>query len=342
MTVERHFLGWDAPAVEKVRDYLIPSPPEGPVDLRGMLVLAPTQQAQRRLREALTLYCAKRGTYLLAPMMRTPLHLVRADDDLNAGPVDVAAIWTVLLRSIDITEFSGLFPNGVPIRDFGWALGTGGMLQSLRDELAEHGLSIQSVCCEHASSLQEPERWNDMARLESLFLASIEERCALRDPCRSMLQRARAPKLPPSVERIVLACNPDPTPIALRALDELSTSLPVDILIHAPASLADGFDAWGRPLAAQWRDVAIGAPTDDIRLASSPAAQSGIALELLAEESRSTFDIALGVPDTSIVPYAETALAARGIRTYNPAGAPVRDHPIHRLMEAYRNLADHP
>ena len=48
------------------------------------------------------------------------------------------------------------------------------------------------------------------------------------------------------------------------------------------------------------------------------------------------------MPDTSIVPYLETALAARGVRTYNPAGAPVRDHPIHRLMEAYRNLADHP
>ena len=339
MTVERHFLGWDAPVVEKVRDYLVLSAPEGPVDLRGTLVLVPTRQAGRRLREALTRFCAERGTYLLAPTLRTPLYLVRTDDDiLAASPVDVSAVWTDLLRTIDLSHFRGLFPTGVPVRDFGWALGTGTMLQSLREHLAEHGMSIQSVLADHGQALQERERWNDLAQLESLFLSQIETRFGLHDPSRTMLHRAQEPVLTESVKHIVLACNPDPTPTSLHALGILSANIPVDILIHAPESLADSFDDWGRPIAARWREAVVDVTEVDVKLASSPSAQGRLALAAIVEACCGPSDIALGVPETSVVPYLETALAEYGVATYDPAGAPVRHHPLFRLLEGYRDM----
>ncbi len=271
MTVTRYFLGWDAPTVRKVRDYLIPSAPEGPVDLRSTLVLVPTRQAGRRLREALTLRCAEHNTYLLAPTLRTPLQLLRSESaDVTAIPMDVSAVWTSVLRNINTMQFPGLFPSGAPANDFHWALQTGSMLQSLRDELAEHGQSIRSVLARHSEELEERARWDDLERLETQFVSQLTARFGHLDPCDEMLRAASAPHLPESVDRIILACNPDPTPIVLRALDSLSTSTDVVVLIHAPDSLADDFDVWGRPIPARWRDSFIEIPDAEVLLASAP------------------------------------------------------------------------
>ncbi len=339
MTVERHFPGWDRPAVEVVRDYLIPHAPQGPVDLRTTLVLVPTRNAARRLREALTLYCARYDTHLMAPSLATPLQFLTASaDDPVASPLDTAAIWADLLSSIDVSHFRGLFPSGTPAPDFSWALTTGLMLQSLRDEIAEHGESLRSLLQKHESAFMERERWDDLARLEALFLTRLEAEFSLRDPCESMLRRVDAPALPASVERVVLACNPDPTPITLLALDRLPSSIPVHILIHAPESLADTFDSWGRPLTHCWCDTAIDIEECDIRVASSPAAQSAIVLRLLAAEGCGPLDVALGVPDDSVIPYLEASLAERGIAAFNPAGAPLQQHPLFQLLSLYRDL----
>ena len=53
MPVERYFLGWDAPVTAKVREFLLPLQLSGPVDLGKDLIVVPTRQAGRRLREVL-------------------------------------------------------------------------------------------------------------------------------------------------------------------------------------------------------------------------------------------------------------------------------------------------
>jgi ATP-dependent helicase/nuclease subunit B len=340
MTIARHFLGWDAPVVEKVRDYLVPAPPAGPVDLRGTLVVVPTRQSQRRLREALTLYCARHGTYLLAPTLRTPPHLLMpGDESLLASPLDIMAGWTEVLRTIDVSQFHGLFPMGAPERGFAWALSTGMMVQSLRDELAEHGIAIESLVAKHGEALQEQERWRDLARLEQLFVSMVETRFGLQDPCRAAVRRAAEPVLPPPIERIVVACSPDPTPVALAALEVLSTRVQIDVLVHAPPGMADGFDRWGRPSASWWHEQMVDIAPADLRLASSPAAQGRLAVETLVETGRNACDVALGVPDETVVPYLETALAQYGVTSYDPSGALVSRHPVFRLLQGYRDLS---
>ncbi|MCK9357362.1 MAG: hypothetical protein M0R22_09520, partial [Dehalococcoidia bacterium] len=254
MAVERHFLGWNEPVVRKVRDFLIPRPPDGPVDLRTTLVLVPTQQAGRRLREALTLFCTTAGTHLLAPAVRTPLGLIAPDDEAPvAGPLDVSAVWADLLRGIDLSAFKGLFPAGMPSQDFRWALRTGALLQSLREELAEHGLSIGSVVTDFGDRLEEVERWADAARLEALFISRIETTFGRLDSCREMLRAAQSPRLPDRFDHIVLACTPDPTPLALSALGRLADTVRVEILVHAPDAMAESFDTWGRPISDFWK-----------------------------------------------------------------------------------------
>ena len=72
MPVERHFLGWDAPVTTKVQQFLLPSQLSGPVDLENQLIVVPTRQAGRRLREALAMHCAEQNTALLSPRVVTP------------------------------------------------------------------------------------------------------------------------------------------------------------------------------------------------------------------------------------------------------------------------------
>ena len=80
MSVELRFLGWDAPATTKVREFLLPQELTGPVDLARDLIVVPTRQAGRRLREALALHCASQKTALLSLRVVTPAFFLRPED----------------------------------------------------------------------------------------------------------------------------------------------------------------------------------------------------------------------------------------------------------------------
>ena len=71
MAVERHFLGWDTPVTTKVQEFLLPSTLSGPVDLENQLIVVPTRQAGRRLREGLAMHCAEQNTALLSARVVT-------------------------------------------------------------------------------------------------------------------------------------------------------------------------------------------------------------------------------------------------------------------------------
>lgn len=341
MAVQRHFLGWDAPVLHKVRDYLVPEPPLGPVDLRNTLVLVPTQQAGRRLRMALTLLCATNGTYLLAPALRTPSHLLSGGNHSSsavASPMDVAANWTRVFLDVEPTQYPGLFPTPVPTRDFRWALRTGRMLESLRQTLAEHGLSIRSTVDRFGNAIEELDRWTDMARLEQHAVEQLE-RLGLLDPCCQMLHHADEPNHL-EFDRVVLACVPDPAPLSLTILAHLSETTDIDVLVHAPHGMSDHFDSWGRPLADRWRTEEVQFPeaTKTIRLGSSPAGQALLAVEILEHEQYGPGDVALGIPDNAVGPYLESALADHGVPIHNPAGTSLSTHPVFRLLSSYLEL----
>lgn len=341
MAVQRHFLGWDAPVLHKVRDYLVPDPPLGPVDLRGTLVLIPTQQAGRRLRMALTLLCSANDTYLMAPALRTPAHLLSGANNTSsaiASPIDVAANWARVFLDIEPSQYPGLFPSPVPLRDFRWALHTGRMLESLRQTLAEHGLSIRSTVDRFGNTIEELDRWSDMAALEQRAVEQIE-RLGLLDPCCQMLHHAEQPS-ELGFDRVVLACVPDPAPLSLMVLEKVSETTDIDVLVHAPQGISDHFDSWGRPLANKWMNEEVEFPeaTKTIRLGSSPAGQALLAVEILEDEQYGPGDVALGIPDNAVGPYLESALADHGVPVYNPAGASLSLHPVFRLLSSHLEM----
>jgi ATP-dependent helicase/nuclease subunit B len=343
MAIKRHFLGWDEPVVRKVLDYLIPQPSGSPIDLRTTLVLVPTQQAGRRLRQAMALREAEHGIHHGSLLPKLPIDLVRepSSGPQPASAMECGALWARLLLDMNHAAFPALFPASSASAGFAWALSTGKLIQSVRHELAAAGLTISAVAAGFIDRLQEPDRWIELARLERTYLDLV--RVAGRvDPSASRVEQSLQPRVMEGTRRIVLACAPDPDLVALAALERLAEDMPVDVLIHAPEALADSFDLWGRAIPARWGGAPFDMPdaAQSIRLAGTPSEQSRLAVSILAGETRGPLDMGIGVPDDDIIPFLAAEMRAVGLSSYDPEGKPVALHPLCTLVEHYRGLLD--
>ena len=347
MPIKRHFLGWDATVTSLVRDFVLPGGCEGPVDLEGVLIVVPTRQAGRRLRESLARRCAKWRTALLSPHVVTPTFFVHSDEapGQSANPALVMACWAGMLLEADPERFTGLFPRGGAPRDFARAVQIGCTLQRLRDNLADGACRLADVPAHLEGFGQELHRWEDLIALEEAYLAKLEAQ-GLKDPTAGKIASADSPVLPQGTDRIIVAALPDPTPLMIRAVEALSGKVPVDILLHAPPSLADHFDDWGRPVAGKWRHqfLEIHDAETNVYLAGSPASQSRKVLELMASETArfGPADLAIGVPDREVTLYLAAELEDRGLKAFDPAGKPLSAHPLYLLLQRFRALLQAP
>ena len=132
----------------------------------------------------------------------------------------------------------------------------------LRDTLADANASFRDA----GYHSPEKERWAELAELEGLMLKQLG-RWKLRDPILAKRDQALSPDLPPGIKRIVVACVPDPTPMAIRALQSLlEQGIPMQVLVHAPESEKEGFDAWGVPRVDYWAQRNIHIPDWQQRL----------------------------------------------------------------------------
>ncbi|NQT92394.1 MAG: PD-(D/E)XK nuclease family protein [Lentisphaerae bacterium] len=342
MQPTRHFLGWDKPIPSVVRDFLLPETIAGPLDMTRYLVVVPTRQAGRRLTDGLALACAEQKTALFAPRVGTPSSFLRTVGRAQrlATPTETAAAWVDVLKETDPHALPALFPSPPPSTDFAWALPVATMIEALRKTLADGGYSICSILEEFGDRLEERQRWEDLAALETRYVQRTAQ-LHLADPCIHEISVAGEPHLPEGLERVVIACVPDPTRLFLTAVRNLPDSLPIEILVAAPEEAAGLFDEWGRPTS-EWQSTAVEIPQPDrnIVLEGPPAAQALRVLEEIAAEAErfGPADIAVGVPDRNVVPHLETDLADAGLQPFDPAGKSLESHPVYGLIEAYRSL----
>ncbi len=343
MAVERCFLGWDEPVVTKVRRFLLGDDAPDPDALAGILLVVPTQQSGRRLRRSLTAHGARHGVHLGYLHPHLPIDLARTptNDVLVASSLECTALWAHLLLRTDYSRLTSLFPARDGDHSFTWSLSTGRLVQDLRYQLAAAGITIAQVATDFHSVLEEPERWDELAWLEEQYLELVHGMSRV-DPGELRIENSLQPQVPDGTTRIVLACAPDPEPIALHALELLARDLTVQVLVHAPESFADRFDEWGRPLHPTWREAVIDIPDVErnLRLAGTPAEQSRLAVSIIAEEAFGPGDVGLGVPDSGVLPFLSADLQAGGLTAFDPNGSPLSSHPLFLLLERYRALVD--
>jgi len=344
MTHKITFTGWNGAIADKVCEFLLPGKISGTVDLSSTLIVVPTLQAGRRLRETLAMKCASHNAGLLSTMIVTPswfLHNSSGSAGTEISGTLAHALWAEILMNAGHSEYDSFLPSKGVKRDYAWALSTGKMMQGLRSILSDAGLSISGVAQAAGTELREPERWDAMGRLENKFLARIHD-LGLKDPFELEIERAASPCPPEGVTRIVVAAVPAPTPLMLRALQNLAARIPVDILVHAPDDRKDCFDKWGEPLPEKWTNEEIRIPDSEnsIILAASPEAQAEAAVGAIADLAKELgpSDIAIGVPDRSVIPFLESRLASHGLPAFDPAEKSVIEHPLYRLVESICRL----
>ncbi len=341
--IKRHFLGWRQPVVKQTVEVLIANRSKNRIDLQDTLVVVPTRNAARRLREALAEAAANHGAAVI-PGPITPPDFLLGQQKPPKPPVasqsEITAVWSRLLQDIQLTDFPHLFPRAEEKADQTpqWALSTAKHMIKLQNELAENGLDFHSAARQLQES-PEPERWNDLAELEKLFFQLLDKHNR-QDPNRLKINKSLAPELPEGITKIKMFAVADPLPLSLTALEKLAGEVRVDIYIHAPAELADHFDTWGRPIPESWEaaQIPIPAPESNLVLTRGPERQAEITAGLLCEHPVPADDLAIGVPDSEVMPALEDELKSRGWQVFNPAGHPLAQHPLVELSRHLLNL----
>ncbi len=305
--LERIFLGWDRPFSEAATEWLLARQNELP----GMLLVAPTAQSGRRLREAMAVTAGA----VLTPQVVTPGSFLQGRDDEAAADWIEQVAWTEVLEAVgDWIEYEALFPEA-PAADSDWAAAMALEMVNLRHSLQENGLLLATAARKLASS-QEAERWVALGKLEDAVETKLRS-WGLVSRSR-LLSDGLAP--PSGITSVVLAGVAEMPPLVERALQ--SWPMPVRVLIGAPESESGGFSAIGRP-SAIWADRALPKPNGSLQVVADPRQQAMEALRLVGDVGTPSADVTLGAAESEVGDELARAFSRAGWLAFHPAAAVV-------------------
>lgn len=333
----RVFLDWSSPLLPSLADKLLPAQGKGPLDLGDRLLLAPTQQAGRRLREYLaTEWRLRGGTALLSMEVHPPSFLLQPESDTKlAHAFDWMPVWQDTLTGIDPESLPALLPQQKEPFSPQVALEFGQRLQRLREELLDAGLDLKQVA-DSPLLLSEQERWKDLAQLEEQYRDGLRN-VDLHDPVDAKREALSSYNPPERIQKIILAAVPDPSPVILQRLQELDSQsdLKIEIWIHAPESEAEQFDAWGMPRPS-WQTRHLGyekEPEGWIECLAEPSALTQ-RIKMLMQELPDHPDLALGLLEDELVLPIQHAIEATGHKLYHPKPVKLAESPDLYLLQA--------
>jgi ATP-dependent helicase/nuclease subunit B len=338
MTPRLHLLPWDKPLLPQVVDLLAAEWADGgPLDLSSLLVIVPTRQSGRRLREALAAHAVLRGQAVFPPRVIMPESLATLGASTHAIASRIASqlAWMEVLRGVSLDEFRAVFPIDPPARDFAWARRLAGQFMRLQATLAEAGLRMADVSERAGKDFPEALRWTQLAALEYRYDRTLTAH-DLHDAQAAKLAFAAAPSLPVGIKKILLLATPDPLPLATRILAFHAESVPVEIVVCGPADepARSLFDDWGRPLAEVWAQrVMVWTDFENqVRLCPDPAAQAERMVALAESYKVPEGMLAVGVADPEVLAPLENGLGRAGVPVFNPEGRSRRRDGLHALL----------
>jgi len=343
---QRIFLTWDLHLLPQVSSWLAREWHHGPLNLADTLVVVPSAEAGRRLRESLARTAASRGAALLPPRITTPEAVVSPPATENPRELRACelALWTRCLLDLPLDQFRAVFPVDPPQRDQAWALSTAADLLKLRSLLDEACLDFTSAAARLGPSHEEAERWQQLASLETAALARLAA-ANLPDPHAERLRTARAGTPPEGIRRIMVAAVPDASPLLATALDAFEENgTPVTILIHAPESEAHRFLPHGNPIPAAWTsgDIPIDNPATHLKVFDQPADAAAFLTSQWTTASRTQTNLpGIGSADPEVTAAFLSSAAQAGFAAYDPAGLPFHRASLAWTLQLVRDLLRH-
>jgi ATP-dependent helicase/nuclease subunit B len=305
--LDRVFLGWDRPFSKLAVAWLL----ERRDELPGMLLVVPTAQSGRRLREAL----AESGGAVLSPKVVTPGSFLQGRDGEAAADWIERLAWTEVLENVgDWAEYEALFPEP-PDQGSDWANGMAREMVGLRHSLQENGLLLSSAARKLRETV-EAERWEALGRLENLVERKIQS-WGMKSRNRILSEGLDVPS---DITSIVLAGVAEMPPLVERAL--VAWSGKTTAVIGAPESEAAGFSTIGKPLI-EWSTRALPWPSGSTQVVADPRQQAVEALRLVAEAQTPSSEVALGSADTEAGDELARAFTRAGWPAFHPAATMV-------------------
>jgi ATP-dependent helicase/nuclease subunit B len=343
----RHFLETDKPVSEKVADFLFSNFVVDGVlfDLSGVLVMVPSADSGRRLKEELAKMAFKKGKGLLLPSILTPAVLwENCCGGIKASKPSEAFIingWINVLRKFNTSDLDTLFKNfGEYSQNTEWLIAVARTIQSLRITLANGGKSIQDVpemILNHYGGYgEEITRWEILAKLEKSYFEILKD-SGFSDPCKIMLEVSENPALPDGINAIIFAATPDPIPLAIKIAKKVLDKVAITVLVYAPQNMKASFDEWGIPLKEHWNTQSTYldyGDEKDIIFVERPIDAAEKIEEILASRASSKMDvqdIAFGVPDRELIPFLTDKLSERGVISFDPSNQPLWKNAMGRL-----------
>jgi ATP-dependent helicase/nuclease subunit B len=328
------FLGWAKPWTDLFAGWLESDPDR----LRHRLVVVPTRESGRRLREWLVSRTSQKGSgAILGPRVATPDDFFRPE---TAMPDAIRwAGWLEVLRATKDEDVATLFPSGIQDKDDVWRLAVVRQIEQARESLISGNADFAEV----AKSLPEDNaRWIELAQLERRVI-SVRKKWSYVDPVGAKGERARNPVCPQGVDEIILAGVTDPTWLAVEAWRRLEDqNIPITVLVGAPVELKPAFDDWGRPRPEFWSDrrqLATPEPTRSIVAADSVALAEAVVQGCAGRSNR---DVAVGVCDSTFAPAVARRFQEAGWLTFDPEGIPLAKDGWPELLEALAGALDAP
>ena len=283
MAVARHFLGWDGAILPAAARWLAgaAAPVGGAWDLSGFVVVTPAGRASRRLLEVLVDHAEALGVTLHPPATGTLGELADrliAAGRPAAGATAAAVAWVRALQLSERAVLEALTPRPPEAGDAGGWLALAEDVAAVVRELAGAGLTPGAALGQLQQMTEFPDeaRWAALAALHGRYLQELAAAgLADRDDARLAAAEgagAEAGALA-IAQRVVLVGAPDVPPLLAGMLRRVAAEggARVDVLVHAPASVAEGFDDVGGLVVAYWRDRPLTVPEERLSVVDRPA-----------------------------------------------------------------------
>ena len=341
MPLTINFWNWDAPILAKAVAELTLGWSGGELNLCDRVILVPTVEAWRRLREALAAKAAEQNVAVLVPHVwhpETPLRYGVASGRA-ATSVQESLAWTEVLQGLQAGDLEALFPVLNEEPDAAWIRGTAETLRSLKRSLGAGGHTMNSVA-ELLADKMDHERWLDLADLENRYQATLKK-LGVEDTQSIKRERAVAPLIPEGVKQITVIAVADPPQLVRDWLKAVSSQCPVMIHVHAPEALRSSFDELGTPLVSAWSDEAkleLPLTNESLNILPTPQEQATHAVVLLKELVQQGLTIAVGACDPMLNAHLEGALAGEAAQAFDPSGRAAAQHAFTQVIRAWQRV----
>ncbi|MBL8974865.1 MAG: hypothetical protein JNK56_29985, partial [Myxococcales bacterium] len=349
--MHRQWLDWHRPLLPAAAAWLIGQHSDGKrCDLRQVRCVLPGTRAGRLLLHSLLAQCAEAGLRLVPPQVLTPGTMV---DQLvpatpgTASDLECTLGWMHALREADPAQIAALLPSRPDSQDWpAWhelAAQIGRIVKELSGELLS--LRDVSLVADRMDMDREALRWSTLERLADRYRERLRrsERVDPHERRREAVAALVDADIPvdPGYQLILVGVV-DLARVqraVVRAYGDRATAL-----IHAPESLAHGFDVDGCLERSFWTGRTVHIPDSQLIIADRPADQAQAVVECLAELGGRyrPEQISIGIGDDKLSPTMAQAGEWADLTVHDPRGQPVlRSRPF-RLLDAGLEWAREP